>query len=182
LEKEIYLTSLIFPKLADTLDTIFFTDGWFRMIKVTEKLYIARCSESVQNRLPAAAHIYCCQQPCSRTSAQLPPALCTAGAPEAPREFISLVNTEIPYYQAADFNHHLDLLDRRLHGGEVVLLSEHGESRAPSLALLWMVFRGKLLSKSSFAAARADFSRIYPKYLPWPGWVIFFEQEWDAFH
>jgi hypothetical protein len=152
------------------------------MFKVAEKLYVAGCRECSQKRAPGTTYIYCCQWPCGQSRAQAVSPTCPAASGNPRQNFIRLVNTEIPNYRPEEFNQYLDLLDQHLNSGEVVLVSEQGESRAPSLALLWMVFRGRYLSKSCFAAARSDFSRIYPHYLPWPGWIIFFEQEWDAFH
>ena len=151
------------------------------MFKVAENLYLASCRADTQKCAPGMVFICCCQSFCApvRFPASLPPG--TAPSGDTPRNFIPLANTEIPPYRAEDFNRYLDLIDQHLRQGKVVLVSEQGESRAPSLALLWMVFRGRILSRSSFAAARSDFFRIYPQYRPWPGWIIFFEQEWDAF-
>jgi hypothetical protein len=147
------------------------------LYKVAEKLYVASCRSGALPA-PGSAVIYCCSCP-PRAPGPQP---CSPPSGETPRHYLSLANTEIPDYRPEDFNRYLDLLDRNLQEREVVLVSEQGESRAPSLAMLWMAFRGGMLSRSSFAAARADFSRIYPRYRPWPGWVIFFNQEWDAFH
>ncbi|NTV52872.1 MAG: hypothetical protein HGA76_07675 [Candidatus Firestonebacteria bacterium] len=151
------------------------------MNKVADKLYVASCNECSADPVLGATYICCCQRPCGsfKTQANMP--VCPIASPAASIINIPLINTEIPPYHAVEFNRYLDLLDYHLQHGEVVLVSELGESRAPSLALLWLVFRSETLSRSSFAAARMDFSRIYPRYLPWPGWIIFFEQEWDAF-
>jgi hypothetical protein len=157
------------------------------MFKLAEKLYLAQCNESQGLLRQGYSLIYSCHWPCahSRHKKDLPQCIGIKKGLKANGEnqsvFIDITNLEIPNYSVEQFNLHLNLIDQVLKRDEVVLISERGESRAPSLALLWMAFRGKMISSSSFAAARSDFTRLYPKYVPWPGWVIFFEQEWDAF-
>ncbi len=157
------------------------------MQKIAEHLYVSQCHECSQLTADNYARIYCCHWPCEQSRKPRNGAGTCIGQKILPNEipqtlfFLELENMEIPRYQVSDFNQHLDLVDRLLKRYDVIISSENAESRAPSLALLWMSFRGQLISRSSFAAARADFTRIYPRYTPWPGWVIFFEQEWDAF-
>lgn len=157
------------------------------MLKLCDKIYVGRCLECEPVLGKGYTLIYACHWPCTRLQTG-------AGGPSRCRarelfltsrlsqkvHFIDLQNVEIPNYKTEDFNTYLDIIDRAIENGEAFLISEKGESRAASLGLLWMAKRGKLISRSSFTAARADFARLYPEYRPWPGWVIFYQQEWDA--
>lgn len=157
------------------------------MLKLTDHLYLGRCLESPHASQGRRTLLYVCHWPCGRADTRyeaLPEcpaaAAVTRGSENGRLKFLDLVNVEIPHYRTADMMAILDLIDSKLSFGDVVLISERAESRAPSLALLWLAFRGRLISRSSFAAARSDFTRLCPDYIPWPGWVIFLEQEWDA--
>jgi hypothetical protein len=157
------------------------------MFKIAEKLYLAKCQESSFFKKNGNSLIYVCCLPCRLQGNAVPQLACQE--PEEKTEakanyasfFLNIPNLEIPNYKPKDFIGYLDLMDERLKTSEVVLISENAVSRAPSLALLWLAFRGKLISASSYPVARADFSNLYPTYAPWPGWAIFFQQEWDSF-
>jgi len=157
------------------------------MIKLADKLYIGKCSHCKHSVQDTVTLIYTCHWPCSRMQNKV----CSLdtcpgqenlmhGTENSRSKYLDLANMEIPRYRVEEINQYLDLIDDNLSRGDVYLISENGESRSPSMALLWMAFRGNLISRSSFAAARSDFTRIFPNYIPWPGWTIFFEQEWDA--
>lgn len=159
------------------------------MVRITDQLYLGKC-EDCPLVLAGNHHVLLtCHYPCDRLQAKkatcqpLREAMGRAGDPGG-REIaiLDLLNQEIPNYRIQDFTGSLDILSRWIKDGRnVTVISEHAQSRAASLALLWMAFRQKSLSRSSYSAARADFKRIYPHYLPWPGMIIFLNQEWDAF-
>jgi hypothetical protein len=159
------------------------------MLRLAERLYLGKCRECQLAAVRQASLLYACHWPCARARQPYAPleacpvlTAIASGRENGRLKFFNLINTEIPNYQVSQIVHFLDLIDQRLAAADVYLIGEQAESRAPSLALLWLAFRGGHISRSSFAAARADFSRLYPGYAPWPGWVIFCEQEWDALH
>jgi hypothetical protein len=156
------------------------------MHRIADRLYLAKCSECRVRPGPGRTLIYACGRPCEsvRGPAQdlaACPAEEFAADPAAGAHvhLLGLQNSEIPHYRREDLLRGLDLIGAGLDAGEVHLLSERCESRAPSLALLWLALRARTLSRSSFAAARSDFMRLFPAYVPWPSWTIFLHQEWE---
>lgn len=150
-------------------------------------LYLGKCNECNFSSRKGRTLIYTCHWPCRRSDNPIWPILICPGQELSRRSdqagrvyFHSLQNMEIPRYQPQEVNRILDQIDCCLRDGEVCLISEQGGSRAATLALLWLAKRSCQISRSSFAAARSDFTRLFPGYTPWPGWVIFCEQEWDT--
>ena len=67
----------------------------------------------------------------------------------------------------ATFNHVLDFIDQEFSEGRNVLVRcDQGHSRSPSIALLYMSKRMKLLPIDSFLSAREAFETVYPDYRP----------------
>lgn len=95
------------------------------------------------------------------------------------RILFEIINEEIPHYNVDMFKKIIHLIDE-YQKEQLIVVSTHGQSRAPSFILLWMAHYAQRISQSSLAAARMDFSRIYPNYIPWPGLMIFLNQEWKV--
>lgn len=94
------------------------------------------------------------------------------------RLLFPIKNEEIPHYHIEEFKQIIHLIDD-YQKEDVVVISPDGQSRAPSLVMIWLAKYAHKISSSSFSAARMDFNRIYQHYIPWPGMVIFLNQEWD---
>jgi protein-tyrosine phosphatase len=62
---------------------------------------------------------------------------------------------------------------------KVLVNCNHGQSRSPSLVLLYLAKRLNLLSKNSFEEAKKDFMQIYPNYSPALGIQLFLGQNWN---
>ncbi|MEW6516861.1 MAG: hypothetical protein AB1439_08160 [candidate division FCPU426 bacterium] len=158
------------------------------MQRIAERLYLASCEDAEAVTQGPFAVVMICEWPCRIFSERLGRPLRTlvsqgretlvAGKPYF---HLDLPNLEIPNYRVCDFVETLERIKRWQESHEVVILSEHAESRGASLGMLWLAFRARTISRSSFRAARMDFQNLYPRYAPWPGLVIFLEQEWDAF-
>jgi hypothetical protein len=152
------------------------------MQKITN-LYLGKCNDCPNALAGGFNVILACHYPCSRSQwgSELPCMVLKNSTPPERIFHLDLPNQEIPNYKVKDFKEVLNRIHDWQKGNEVVVISEHAKSRAASLALLWLAFHEKSISRSSYGAARADFSRIYPQYTPWPGMVIFLNQEWEAF-
>jgi hypothetical protein len=138
---------------------------------------------------PGYCLIFTCHYPCSRLLKKRPGlSSCTIhnckSAAAQPSKIIywDLLNREQPDERSQDLVVRLDQLSKEIETREVVLISEHGFSRAATLALLWLAFRGNRLPGDTFTTARAEFMKIYPSYQPDPGWILLLEREWKTFH
>ena len=66
-------------------------------------------------------------------------------------------------------------------GKNVFIHCNKGESRAPSLALLFLAKAIGVISNESFEKAKEEFMKIYPYYSPGIGIKIYFRDNWDKF-
>lgn len=67
---------------------------------------------------------------------------------------------------SAAFVRALDFIDRWYHSKSVLIHCNQGQSRSPTVALLYLAKRLCIIPDSSFAAARAEFQLLYPSYNP----------------
>jgi predicted protein tyrosine phosphatase len=63
-------------------------------------------------------------------------------------------------------------------GGRVLVHCNLGESRSPSIGLLYLAARESAISTNSLSEAEADFRRIYPRYNPKGGMRGFLMRHW----
>jgi hypothetical protein len=84
------------------------------------------------------------------------------------------------YGGVALFREALDFIGARVRTGQVLIHCDQGHSRSPTLALLYLAKRARLLPDSSFAAANAEFFRHrYPAYFP-GGIADYVEEHWGS--
>jgi len=60
----------------------------------------------------------------------------------------------------------LDFIDKWYRTKEILINCDLGQSRSPSVALLYLAKRLQVIPGDSFANARAAFQGIYPGYMP----------------
>jgi len=94
--------------------------------------------------------------------------------------YLNLVDVDDPNYipkQIIDAA--LGFIDEGLRSGERVLVHCNlGESRSPSIGLLYLAARTNAVSSGSLPAAEADFRGLYPTYNPKGGMRGFLLQHW----
>ncbi len=60
----------------------------------------------------------------------------------------------------------LDFIDKWISKKNVLIHCDQGQSRSPTLGLLYLAKRAKTISNDSFATANEEFTQGYPYYLP----------------
>ncbi len=60
----------------------------------------------------------------------------------------------------------LDFIDKWVKEKKVLVHCDKGQSRAPTIGLLYLAKRLKRIPNESFSSARDEFAKIYPNYLP----------------
>lgn len=136
-------------------------------------------------RHPASPHaiVHACKDPCHREAAgytgkSLPPAHPDYLFLERERHlYLNLIDPPAPLFQLESFHRFFQFVDRQIAQRPVLIHCNKGESRAPSLTLLYMAKRG-MLEGNSYNAARAAFEKLHP-YKPGKGIVTFLEKNWD---
>jgi hypothetical protein len=76
------------------------------------------------------------------------------------------------------FTHALDFIDRWYATKDILISCDQGQSRSPTVALLYLAKRLHLIPDESFDAARETFQRLYPVYAP-NGIADFVDDHWS---
>lgn len=99
------------------------------------------------------------------------------------RLILNIVDANDPSFFAKEMiNQALDFIHESLLKGEKVLIHcNQGESRSPSIALIYLASRTDVLSKDSLEEAEKKFISLYPLYNPKPGLREHIRQNWDIY-
>jgi predicted protein tyrosine phosphatase len=81
----------------------------------------------------------------------------------------------------AAFTRALDFIEEWSKTKNVLINCDQGQSRSPTVALLYLAKRLHVIPDGSFAEARAAFERLYPGYAP-SGIADFVATNWDEIH
>ncbi len=96
------------------------------------------------------------------------------------RLFLNLVDVEDPaYVEKKIMDVAMNFITEGLKSGEKMLVHCNlGESRGPSLGLLYLVAYTDILPKTSLSDAEIEFIKIYPMYAPQKGMREFLRMNW----
>lgn len=85
----------------------------------------------------------------------------------------------IDFYTRPIINSALDFIERELRAKRKVLIHcNKGESRAPSIAMLYLAKRARTISNNSYEEAAEDFRKILPSFSPTNGIKEYMEMYW----
>jgi len=118
----------------------------------------------------------------------------TGGAPKGHHEYyiarrgnrliMNIIDTDLPKY----FNKEkmidiaLDFIQEQYEKGLNILIHcNKGESRGPSIALLFLATRLRVIPNSSFDEAKKEFMNKYPNYNPKMGILEHMRNKWDEY-
>lgn len=130
------------------------------------------------------AVVHACKEPCHRAGAGYSTRSLEKTHPhylalERGRHlYLNMIDPPQPLFQMESFVRFFDFVDRQIKERPVLIHCNKGESRAPSLTLLYMAKRG-FLPDESYEAARAAFEMRFP-YKPGQGIVTFLTRNWSA--
>ena len=93
--------------------------------------------------------------------------------------YLNMIDPREPLFRSRMFLDFLDFADQAWSlGKELLIHCNKAESRAPSLALLFMAKRLSELNDSSYQLARSDFEDLYPDYRPGQGLERYLTDNW----
>lgn len=99
--------------------------------------------------------------------------------------YLNIIDPPIPLFPDTLFSVFMSFARENWDCGETVLIHcNKGESRAPSLALIFLAKGLGAISNDGYANARADFVKLYPTYMPGKGIEKYLTDSWtklDAF-
>ena len=96
--------------------------------------------------------------------------------------FLNMIDPETPLlamYTNPIMHAALNFIEIKLKEHDVLIHCNQGQSRAPSIALLYLAKRTDVLPDGSFGEAKAGFTRIYPQYKPSEGIVSYLKTHWE---
>lgn len=97
--------------------------------------------------------------------------------------YLNIIDPPVPLFKAETFERFLAFSRSKYDSGASLLIHcNQGESRAPSLALLFLAKHIGALPRSSYPDARQEFERLFPAYQPGNGIQQFLVRNWNEIH
>lgn len=154
-------------------------------VEVAPNLAFGNLSACTHDLDVQQAVVHACKDPCHRSAVgyagNLQPDHPQYLAARAGRHlYLNLIDPPLPLFKLASFQIFLDFVDEQIKQRAVVVHCNHGESRAPSLALLYMAKRLGTLPASSYQLAAVAFRAMGFPYRPGEGIEKFLKDNWDA--
>jgi protein-tyrosine phosphatase len=153
--------------------------------RVTDQLWFGSQEACRYTPLDNFAFVHACKEPCHRHGAGYKEKSLVTTHPhylsvEKERHlYLNIIDPPIPLFKMESFELFFDFMDRTIQKHSVMIHCNQGESRAPSLALLYMAKRLRLLPDDDYKTARKSFEEKFP-YKPGKGIETFLEQNWTA--
>jgi hypothetical protein len=95
---------------------------------------------------------------------------------------LNIIDPPVPLFKPKLFIDFLSFTIRHWENGENLLIHcNMGESRAPSLALLFMSKHLKIITNTSYDDAKTEFIKLYPGYTPGLGIQTYLRQNWNEY-
>ena len=161
------------------------------MIEVYSRLFVGNQLdyEGSVARLDGWAVVHACKEPYHRQALGYSGKAAPKTHPEylvaqrGKRLMLNIVDANNPmFFDRGMINQALDFIAQQ-HASELNILvhCNQGESRAPSIALVYMAARLQVLPKESLIAAEQTFRKLYPLYNPNAGIREHLRQYWQEY-
>jgi hypothetical protein len=99
---------------------------------------------------------------------------------DGPDLFMNIIDPPVPLFMPASFTSFLSFANEQwLRGRKLLIHCNQGESRAPSLALLFLAKCRSALNDASYQSAREAFELRYPAYKPGLGIQKYLARSWS---
>lgn len=94
--------------------------------------------------------------------------------------YLNIIDPPIPLFPDELFATFLSFARETRDSGKALLIHcNQGESRAPTLALVFLAKHLHAISNQSYSAARQDFAQRFPRYLPGRGIQTYMHENWS---
>jgi hypothetical protein len=154
------------------------------MIEVHTGLNVGN-GESCRAGSPGFAVVHACKSPCHQNAVGYRGSL-PSNDPnylwlQRPQDlYLNLIDPPVPLFKIESFRCFLTFATTQYRDGATLLIHcNQGESRAPSLALLFLAKRLRAIPSGSFLEAKEAFSMLYPAYSPGKGIEQFLTKQWS---
>jgi predicted protein tyrosine phosphatase len=89
-----------------------------------------------------------------------------------------MIDPDEPLFMPPLFIASLAFIEKHISNRKVMIHCNEGLSRAPSLALLYLAKRAKVIDDGSYRAAAKDFIKLFRFYQPGRGIALYLELHW----
>lgn len=154
------------------------------MLKIADRLYVGSLDDHRVGD-EGWAVVHACKSPCHQHAVgyrgNLPNSHPHYLVLEQERDlYLNIIDPDAPLFMLPTFTSFLDFSGRHWDAGRNLLIHcNQGESRAPSLALVFLAKHTKTISTMSYIAAKEDFQSLYPQYRPGRGIQVYLTRHWD---
>ena len=93
--------------------------------------------------------------------------------------FLNIIDPNEPLFMPPLFVASLDFIEQHILKRKVLIHCNEGLSRAPSLALLYLAKRAKVINGKSYEMAVRDFIKLFPSYRPRRGIALYLKLQWN---
>lgn len=155
------------------------------MFEIHDRLYVAGDS-LCRAGTDALAVVHACKSPCHQQAvgyrgslpSDHPHYLVLRRGPDL---FLNLIDPPVPLFKLTCFTEFMSFArDYYDTGASLLIHCNQGESRAPTLALVFLAKHLKIIPAQSYGAAQSVFVRLYPSYRPGVGIQRFLADNWVA--
>lgn len=154
------------------------------MIEVHERLFVGNEADCCRGNEHSST-IHACKHPCHVTAVGYSGSLPSNHPNYLFLErgddlFLNIIDPPVPLFKIELFEAYLSFAKRATDAGKSLLIHcNQGESRAPSLALVFLAKVRGAIANDSYAAARSDFERLFQGYRPGRGIQTFLSTNWQ---
>jgi len=156
------------------------------MVEVHARIFVASQSGCTHAVLPGKSFVHACKQPCHQWAVGYRGNLAASHpnylvVERGDHLYLNMVDPLKPLFMPESFGAFRDFARRQYGmGRELVIHCNLGESRAPSLALLFMAKDLKAINGGTYAEASEAFRQVYPSYRPGRGIATFLNRNWHT--
>jgi len=156
------------------------------MYKIYERLYIG-CDHECFDKKEEWVTVHACKSPCHQRAVGYRGSL-PSNHPnylvlkKDNNLYLNMIDPPRPLFLIPLFTEFLRFSRRYwTEGKNIFIHCNKGESRAPSLGLLFLAKEIGSISNKSFGKAKEEFIKIYPGYMPGSGIQIYLHNNWEKF-
>ncbi len=167
------------------------------MIKIMNNLFIGTDEEcyfknsnfSFKELQEKSAVIHACKDPCHKEAvgyegnlnSSHPNYLILARENDLFLNMVDMQSPLLPQYTDGMIETAMHFIERNIKDKVVFIHCNKGESRAPSIALIYAAKKAKIISNEGYYKAKADFSKILPGFQPGIGIEGYMIGQWRRF-
>jgi len=154
------------------------------MFKISERLFIGSESECFEDKYGWAV-VHACKSPCHQRAVGYQGSLNKdhpnyLSLEKGNNLFLNMIDPPQPLFMMPLFTEFLKYSMKHWKSNKNIFIHcNKGESRAPSLALLFLAKEIKSIRSVSYDQAREDFIKIFPAYIPGIGIQIYLRNNWE---